>query len=105
MAGPPRSRKESKRHPEPPAGSRLPLAVVIRQEPKTSIYFLRRGTLYGAAVGMLLGLAAVAVEGYVEREAIVTWRNWILGGALVGLVVGAIRAVRMKTHRNEDRDV
>ena len=75
---------------------------MISQEPKTTAYFLRRGTLYGAAAGMLLGLAAVGFAGYGETEAIVHWRNWILGGAFVGLVAGAIKAVQLKMSPNDD---
>ncbi|HEX6986897.1 MAG TPA: hypothetical protein VF170_16085 [Planctomycetaceae bacterium] len=79
---------------------------MIRQEPKTPVYYLRRGTLYGAALGLLLGLANIAVEGYAEREAILYWRGWILGGAFVGLLAGAIRAARVKWGTNNvDQDV
>lgn len=75
---------------------------MIRQEPKTPVYFLRRGTLYGAALGLLLGLANVGVQGYDGIEAILYWRNWILGGAAVGFLAGAIKAAQVKTKMNSD---
>jgi hypothetical protein len=77
---------------------------VIRKEDKTPLYFVRRGTLYGAALGMLAGLAAVTMQGTIGREAIVDWRNWIIGGALLGLVAGVLKAVHMIWKPKSDQD-
>ena len=46
---------------------------------------------------MLFGLANVAAAGYGELEGILYWRNWILSGAFVGLLAGAVRAARLVT--------
>lgn len=75
--------------------------LVIRQDVKTPVYYVRRGTLYGAAFGMLAGLAAVAIHGDVGREAIVVWRNWIVACAAVGLAIGSIRAILLKSHSRD----
>lgn len=80
-------------------------AAVIPNEPKTRGYYLRRGTLYGAAFGMLLGLAHVAVIGGDEPHAIKVWRNWIVGGACVGLIAGAIRGVFFIPSNDDDHSV
>ena len=72
---------------------------MICQEARTPIYYVRRGTLYGAAIGMLAGLAAVTIQDDVGREAIVVWRNWIVAFALVGLAAGSFRAVQLKLGR------
>lgn len=81
---------------------------MLHHEPKTPIYFLRRGTLYGAALGLLLGLANVSVQSYSGIEAILYWRNWILGGAAVGFLAGAIKALQVKTdqaHTNTNDEI
>ncbi len=70
---------------------------VIRQEAKTPIDYVRRGTLYGAAFGMLAGLAAVTIHGDTGREAIAVWRNWIVACAVVGLAIGSIRAIMLQS--------
>ncbi len=74
-------------------------AIVIRQKELTPIDVVRRGALYGAALGMLAGLAAVTFQGEIGREAIVIWRNWIVGLALAGLTVGLVPAIRLKLNR------
>ena len=67
----------------------------------TPVYFLRRGTLYGAALGLLLGLANVTIAGMAHLQAIYYWRNWIGGGALVGLTVGAVKALALWRENQE----
>ena len=62
----------------------------------TFVNCLRRGMLYGAALGLLLGLVNVGFQGLGEREAIVYWRDWILGGAAVGLLCGVARGVQLR---------
>jgi hypothetical protein len=74
----------------------------IPDEPQTPIYFLRRGTLLGAALGMVLGLINTGIEGYGEQEAIIYWRNWILGGAFVGFLLGAVKAAQLVFRRPEN---
>lgn len=76
---------------------------MIHDEPKTRVYYLRRGTLYGAALGMLLGLVRVGIAGAEGSDAVEIWRNWILGGACLGLFAGTVRGVFFKT--NDDNDV
>ncbi len=73
---------------------------MIRHDETTPAYYVRRGTLYGAAIGMLAGLAFVAIRGDVGRAAIEIWRNWIIAVALIGWAAGSVRAIRMKRHSN-----
>lgn len=79
------------------------MAIVIHDEPKTRVYFLRRGTLYGAALGMVLGLAHAGLARLEGTQAVEVWRNWILAGACLGLLAGTVRAVFFKS--NEDNNV
>jgi hypothetical protein len=55
-------------------------------------FFLKRGTLLGAALGMLFGLLYLSLVGpdsSDEVASIVVWRNCILFGAGAGLFLGA----------------
>lgn len=54
-------------------------------------FFLKRGTLLGAALGMLVGLIDLSVQGVepeMEATSIVIWRNTILIGAAFGFFLG-----------------
>ena len=71
--------------PEPSA--RPPLSVS---------FLLKRGTLMGAALGLLAGLIALGVTGIDPAKqvaAIVFWRNVILIGAACGFLSGGIAAI------------
>lgn len=54
-------------------------------------FFLKRGTLMGAALGMLAGMVYLAIVGVApdaEVSSIIIWRNYILIGAALGLLLG-----------------
>ena len=59
----------------------------VHDPPKLSV-FAKRGLLYGAALGMLAGLVYEATVGAAPAHPVVVWRNFILAGALLGLIVG-----------------
>lgn len=59
----------------------------VHDPPKLS-FFAKRGLLYGAALGMLAGLVHEATLGAAPAHPVVVWRNFILAGAMLGLIVG-----------------
>lgn len=68
-----------------PGSPKLPLVI-------TRGYLVRRGIMFGAAIGMLIGLidSGIGPELSSDREAIVRWRNFILAGAGIGLLAGIV---------------
>lgn len=63
---------------------------------------LRHALLYGAALGLLVGLARVAVSGQNGETAIDLWRNTILAGAALGFFVGLARLAWRRHQSNDD---
>ena len=59
----------------------------------------RTGTAYGAAIGLAIGLAHVAMIALPEAEEIVIWRNYILAGAAVGAIAGFLLGRRIASRR------
>ena len=59
----------------------------VGHPPKLS-FVAKRGLLYGAALGMLAGLVYEATVGAAPAHPVVVWRNFILAGALLGLILG-----------------
>ena len=71
--------------------------------PKLS-FVAKRGLLYGAALGMLAGLVYEATVGAAPAHPVVVWRNFILAGALLGLIAGFAVGllVRRRTHQTDN---
>lgn len=61
----------------------------VMARPKWSIN-LRTGTMYGAAIGMLVGLTWQALDPIESIASIVRWRNAILAGAALGFLITLI---------------
>jgi hypothetical protein len=67
-------------------------------------FILKRGTLFGAGLGMLAGLICLSlfdVKPSGEVGSIVLWRNCILIGAAAGLILSAIVACWLRTDSNQ----
>lgn len=72
-------------------------------QPLPVAFFLKRGTLIGAGLGMLAGLILLAIAGTGPDEeiaSIVVWRNCILIGAAIGLFAGGALAWRLRCKEN-----
>lgn len=80
----------------------MPLPASARETPRLSV-FVKRGILYGAAIGMLAGLAYEAIIGAEPAHPIIIWRNFILAGAFLGLVVGL--AVGLVLRRGSESNI
>jgi len=68
-------------------------------------FFLKRGTLLGGGLGLLVGFFRLTVQGTDPAEevsAIVSWRSDVLIGALVGFLGGAIIAYVFPTADETD---
>jgi hypothetical protein len=67
------------------------MVEIPQPEPPPVAAIIRRATLYGAGLGVIAGLIDRAVLGDSAGEvaAIERWRNFILVGAAVGLLLGA----------------
>jgi hypothetical protein len=50
---------------------------------------IKRSTMYGAAIGLLLGVISLMFRDVGEIEGVIVWRNFVVGGAAVGFVVGS----------------
>jgi hypothetical protein len=61
-----------------------------KREELTLAFLVKRGTLFGAALGMLAGLVLLSIKPAGEVASIIFWRNCILIGAAAGLLLGAI---------------
>lgn len=77
----------------------------VRQIPELS-FFAKRGLLYGAALGMLAGLVYEATVGAAPAHPVIVWRNFILAGALLGLIVGFAVGlfIRGRAEGSDDRE-
>lgn len=74
-------------------------------QPLPVSFFLKRGTLIGAGLGMLAGLIILAIAGTGPDEeiaSIVFWRNCILVGAAIGLFAGGALAWRLRSKENRE---
>jgi hypothetical protein len=67
------------------------MVEIPQPEPPPVAAIVRRAALYGAALGIIAGLIdrTVIGESVSEIAAIERWRNFILVGAAVGLLLGA----------------
>jgi hypothetical protein len=75
------------------------------QEPPATAFLLKRGTLIGAALGMLAGLILLGIRGVTaesEIASIILWRNCILAGALAGFLCGGVFAYRHRKPKTEN---
>ena len=71
-------------------------------------FLLKRGTLFGAGLGMLAGLVYLAMTGTDSNgttAGIVLWRNLILIGAGAGFIVGAIVAWWLRSLSGEHSEM
>ena len=59
-------------------------------------YHVKRGLLYGAALGGVLGAMSLMFEGFGGRAAVDYWRDWILGGGALGTLAGLAKAAQLK---------
>ena len=59
----------------------------VRDPPRLG-FVAKRGLLYGAALGMLAGLVYEAAIGAAPAHPVIVWRNFILAGAALGLILG-----------------
>ena len=69
-------------------------------------FLLKRGTLIGAALGMLAGMIVLAIQGVAadqEISSIIIWRNCILIGAGIGFISGAL-AWQFHFKHNQEHD-
>lgn len=75
----------------------------VGHPPKLSLV-AKRGLLYGAALGMLAGLVYEATVGAAPAHPVVVWRNFILAGALFGLIAGFAFGliIRRRTQADDD---
>jgi hypothetical protein len=70
----------------------------------TLSFLLKRGTLFGAALGMLAGLVLLSIRPAGEVASIIFWRNCILIGAAAGLFFGAIASWRLQATQEPNPD-
>ena len=59
-------------------------------------YFVKKGLLYGLALGGVLGAVSLMFEGFGGRAAVDYWRDWILGGGALGTLTGLAKAAQLK---------
>ena len=70
---------------------------------------VKKGALFGCAIGMLVGLIWIGIappetEGDISQGLVKSWRNFILVGIAVGLVVGTLWPKPQESSNNTDEN-